>query len=46
MLNLRCIMLQGLETGEYERKKDEVADILVERLEAALPGLKAATVYR
>lgn len=37
---------QGLSREEYERKKDEVADALVKRLEAFLPGLQEATVYR
>jgi prolycopene isomerase len=38
--------VQGLSREEYERKKDEVADALVKRLEAHLPGLQEATVYR
>jgi phytoene dehydrogenase-like protein len=32
--------------AEYERKKEEVADALVARVEAYLPGLAAATVFR
>ena len=38
--------MQGLSREDYERKKDEVADALVIRLEAFLPGLQEATVYR
>ena len=32
--------------GEYERKKEEVADALIKRVEAFLPGLTEATVFR
>lgn len=39
-------IMQGLSREEYERKKDEVADALVKRLEAYLPGLQEGTVYR
>ena len=38
--------MQGLSREEYEAKKEQVADSLVERLEQFLPGLHAATVYR
>lgn len=37
---------QGLAPEEYERKKEEVADAIVARLEALWPGLKAATEFR
>jgi prolycopene isomerase len=37
---------QGLGPEEYERKKEEVADAIVARLEALWPGLKAATEFR
>jgi len=37
---------QGLAPGEYERKKQAVADALVARVEAALPGLAAAALHR
>lgn len=36
----------GLERAEYERKKDEVADAIVARLEKVFPGLKAGTLFR
>lgn len=36
----------GLERPEYERKKEEVADAIVARLEKVFPGLKAATLFR
>ena len=39
-------MRQGMSPAEYERKKEEVADALVARVEAHLPGLSAATVFR
>ena len=32
--------------AEYEQKKEEVADSLVKRVEAYLPGLAQATVFR
>ena len=38
--------MQGLPVAEYERKKEEVADGVVARLERHLPGLKAATLFR
>ena len=38
--------MQGMGPGEYEAKKVEVADALVARVEAFLPGLAAATVFR
>ena len=38
--------LQTLSVAEYERKKEEVADSLVKRVEAYLPGLAEATVFR
>lgn len=37
---------QGLPPGEYERKKAAVADALIARVEAALPGLSAAALHR
>ncbi|KAK9827277.1 hypothetical protein WJX81_007326 [Elliptochloris bilobata] len=37
---------KGLSVAEYERKKVEVADGIVARLERHLPGLKAATLFR
>ena len=37
---------QSLSAPEYERKKEEVADALVKRVEAFLPGLTEATVFR
>ena len=37
---------QGLSVAEYERKKEEVADGLVARLERHLPGLDSATLFR
>eukprot|EP00887_Chlorella_sp_A99_P000482 scaffold17.g482.t1 len=37
---------QGLPPEEYTRKKNEVADAIVARLEALFPGLKEATVFR
>lgn len=36
----------GLERPEYERKKEEVADAIVARLEKVFPGLKEATILR
>ena len=36
----------GLDSAAYERKKEETADAIVARLEAHLPGLKEATVFR
>ena len=39
-------IVQGLDPNEYDRRKEEVADQLVQRLEAFLPGLQEATVYR
>lgn len=39
-------LLQGLSVAEYERKKEEVADGLVARLERHLPGLDSATLFR
>ena len=41
-----CAALQGLEPQEYERRKEATADALVKRLEAFLPGLHAATIFR
>ena len=38
--------VQGLPPAEYEAKKERVADELVARVEAHLPGLAAATVFR
>ncbi|CAK0737231.1 hypothetical protein CVIRNUC_000877 [Coccomyxa viridis] len=35
-----------LSVAEYERKKEEIADSLVKRVEAYLPGLAEATVFR
>jgi len=35
----------GLEPEEYERKKGEVADAVLARLERYFPGLRAATVH-
>lgn len=43
---LRDICVQGLSVAEYERKKEEVADGVIARLERHLPGLKAATLFR
>ncbi|CAD7702747.1 unnamed protein product [Ostreobium quekettii] len=37
---------KGLPPGEYEEKKEEVADSIIQRLEAIFPGLGEATVYR
>ncbi|CAL8470057.1 g9599 [Coccomyxa elongata] len=37
---------RGLPPAEYETKKERVADELVARVEAHLPGLVAATVFR
>ena len=45
-LRLKSICTQGLSVAEYERKKEEVADGVVARLERHLPGLKAATLFR
>lgn len=39
-------MWQALSAPEYERKKQEVGDALVKRVEAFLPGLTEATVFR
>lgn len=36
----------GLERTEYERKKEEVADAIVARLERVFPGLKEAIILR
>ena len=36
----------GLDSAAYEKKKEETADAIVARLEAHLPGLKEATVFR
>lgn len=36
----------GLERPEYERKKEEVADAIVARLEKVFPGLKEAVILR
>lgn len=36
----------GLERPEYERKKEEVADAIVARLERIFPGLKEGTILR
>ena len=38
--------MQGLSVAEYERRKEEVADGVIARLERHLPGLKAATLFR
>ena len=38
--------MQGLPVAEYERRKEEVADSIIARLERHLPGLKAATLFR
>ena len=38
--------LQGLEPREYEKRKEATADTLVKRLEAFLPGLHEATIFR
>lgn len=35
-----------MDPREYEAKKEQVADALVARVEAFLPGLAAATVFR
>jgi phytoene dehydrogenase-like protein len=40
-----CIA-QGLGAAEYERKKEEVADSIVARLESYFPGIKNAIVFR
>ncbi|KAK9809036.1 hypothetical protein WJX72_008256 [[Myrmecia] bisecta] len=37
---------QGLAPAEYERKKQEVSDDIIARLEAVFPGLKDAIVFR
>ena len=39
-------MEQGLDPDEYERKKEEVADMICDRLEAILPGIKKNITYR
>ena len=39
-------MEQGLDPDEYERKKEEVADLICDRLEAILPGIKKSITYR
>eukprot|EP00798_Chlamydomonas_sp_ICE-L_P009668 gene9668-8492_t len=36
----------GLHPDEYERKKEEMADMICERLEAIIPGIKDNIVYR
>ena len=41
--------VQGLPVAEYERRKEEAADAIIERIEAALPGrprLRKATIFR
>lgn len=38
--------MQGLSIAEYDRRKEEVADGIIARLERHLPGLKAATLFR
>ena len=38
--------MQGLDPAEYERKKEEVADSIVSRLDAYLPGISKAIVFR
>lgn len=35
-----------MEPAEYERKKEEVADSIVARLEAYLPGITKAIIFR
>ena len=35
-----------MERIEYERKKEEVADAIVARLEKVFPGLKEGTILR
>ena len=35
-----------MERSEYERRKEEVADEIVQRLEAIFPGLKQGTLFR
>jgi prolycopene isomerase len=42
----RAASPQGLDPAAYEAKKEEVADEIVARLEAIIPGLKAATTFR
>ena len=37
---------QDLSPDEYERKKEEVADALCKRIEAVIPGLRDAIVFR
>ncbi len=37
---------QGLSAADYERRKEEAADGILERLERHLPGLRAATLFR
>lgn len=36
----------GLSPADYERKKEEVADQICERLESILPGIKKSITYR
>ena len=36
----------GLEPGAYERKKEEVADAILARLERVFPGITAGTLFR
>ena len=38
--------MQGLSPADYERKKDEVADSIVARLEPYVPGIRNAVVFR
>ena len=37
---------KGMSSQEYEQKKEEVADQLVQRLEKFFPGLQEATIFR
>lgn len=37
---------QGLSPEEYEKRKEEVADRLIERLERRWPGMGEATIFR
>ncbi len=41
-----CRRPQGLSVADYERRKEEAADGILERLERHLPGLRAATLFR
>ena len=38
--------MQGLEPAEYKRQKEEVADSIVARLEAYLPGITQSIIFR